>query len=308
MNLQQLEYILAVDEFRHFAKAAEHCNVTQPTLSAMIQKLEDELNAKLFDRAVQPVEPTLTGRKVIEQAKIALRQTNLIKDIVKEEARSLSGVFRLGVLPTIAPYLLPRFFPDMMEEYPSLDIRVAEMKTQECLKALQAGELEAVLIAGTAEGEHFHSIPLYYESFLGYVSKHNALFKKEMIRSSEVSGEQLWLLDEGHCFRDQLMRFCQLESAQSCQLAYRLGSLETFMRMVESGKGITFIPELAVLQLHEEQKRLVRPFAMPRPTRRIYLVTRTDFIRHALLNMLIEKIKSCVPKEMLTLQNGQKVV
>lgn len=308
MNLQQLEYILAVDEFRHFAKAAEHCNVTQPTLSAMIQKLEDELNAKLFDRAVQPVEPTLTGRKVIEQAKIALRQTNLIKDIVKEEARSLSGVFRLGVLPTIAPYLLPRFFPDMMEEYPSLDIRVTEMKTRECLKALQAGELEAVLIAGAAEGEHFHSIPLYYESFLGYVSKHNALFKKEMIRSSEVSGEQLWLLDEGHCFRDQLMRFCQLESAQSCQIAYRLGSMETFMRMVESGKGITFIPELAVLQLHEEQKRLVRPFAMPRPTRRIYLVTRTDFIRHALLNMLTEKIKSCVPKEMLTLQNGQKVV
>lgn len=182
------------------------------------------------------------------------------------------------------------------------------MKTQECLEALKAGELEAVLIAGAAEGAHFHSIPLYYESFLGYVSRHNALFKKEMIRSSEVSGEQLWLLDEGHCFRDQLMRFCQLESAQSCQIAYRLGSMETFMRMVESGKGITFIPELAVLQLNDEQKRLVRPFAMPRPTRRIYIVTRTDFIRHTLLNMLIEKIKACIPKEMLTLQNGQKVV
>ena len=176
------------------------------------------------------------------------------------------------------------------------------------LEALKAGELEAVLIAGAAEGAHFHSIPLYYESFLGYVSRHNALFKKEMIRSSEVSGEQLWLLDEGHCFRDQLMRFCQLESAQSCQIAYRLGSMETFMRMVESGKGITFTPELAVLQLNDEQKRLVRPFAMPRPTRRIYIVTRTDFIRHTLLNMLIEKIKACIPKEMLTLQNGQKVV
>ena len=195
-----------------------------------------------------------------------------------------------------------------MEEYPSLDIRVTEMKTQECLEALKGGVLEAVLIAGAAEGDHFHSIPLYYESFLGYVSKHNALFKKEMIRSSEVNGEQLWLLDEGHCFRDQLMRFCQLEAAKSCQIAYRLGSMETFMRMVESGKGITFIPELAVLQLNDEQKRLVRPFAMPRPTRRIYLVTRTDFIRHTLLNMLIEKIKACVPKEMLTLQNGQKVV
>lgn len=308
MNLQQLEYILAVDEFRHFAKAAEHCNVTQPTLSAMIQKLEDELNAKLFDRTTQPVQPTLTGRKVIEQAKIALRQTNLIKDIVKEETRSVSGVFRIGVLPTIAPYLLPRFFPELMEEYTSLDIRVTEMKTEGCLDALKAGDVEAVLIAGAAEGELFHSTLLYYESFLGYVAKHNSLFKKDMIRSSEVSGEQLWLLDEGHCFRDQLMRFCQLESVQSCQIAYRLGSMETFMRMVESGKGITFIPELAVLQLNEEQKRLVRPFAMPRPTRRIYMVTRTDFLRHTLLNMLIEKIKSCIPKEMLTLQNGQKVV
>ena len=131
-----------------------------------------------------------------------MRQANLIKDIVKEEACSLGGIFRIGVLPTIAPYLLPRFFPELMEEYPSLDIRVTEMKTQECLEALKAGELEAVLIAGAAEGAHFHSIPLYYESFLGYVSRHNALFKKEMIRSSEVSGEQLWLLDEGHCFRD----------------------------------------------------------------------------------------------------------
>ena len=295
MNLQQLEYILAVDELRHFAKAAEYCNVTQPTLSAMIQKLEDELNTKLFDRTTQPVQPTLTGRKVIEQARITLRQANLIKDIVKEETCSLGGIFRIGVLPTIAPYLLPRFFPELMEEYPSLDIRVTEMKTQECLEALKTGELEAVLIAGAAEGAHFHS-------------RHNALFKKEMIRSSEVSGEQLWLLDEGHCFRDQLMRFCQLESAQSCQIAYRLGSMETFMRMVESGKGITFIPELAVLQLNDEQKRLVRPFAIPRPTRRIYIVTRTDFIRHTLLNMLTEKIKACIPKEMLTLQNGQKVV
>ena len=147
-------------------------------LGAMIQKLEDELNTKLFDRTTQPVQPTLTGRKVIEQARITLRQANLIKDIVKEEACSLGGIFRIGVLPTIAPYLLPRFFPELMEEYPSLDIRVTEMKTQECLEALKAGELEAVLIAGAAEGAHFHSIPLYYESFLGYVSRHNALFKR----------------------------------------------------------------------------------------------------------------------------------
>lgn len=308
MNLQQLEYILAVDECRHFAKAAEQCNVTQPTLSAMIQKLEDELDAKIFDRTLQPVQPTLIGKKIIDQARATLYQASLIKDLVKEEEQSINGVFRIAVLPTIAPYLLPRFFPELMEEYPSLDIRVIEMKTRNCLEALQAGGVEAAILAGPAEGKDFHSTPLYYESFFGYVSPKDALFKKDLIRSSEINGEKLWLLDEGHCFRDQLMRFCQLKSAQSCQIAYKLGSMETFMRMVENGKGMTFIPGLAVLQLSEEQKKLVRPFAIPTPARQIYIITRTDFIRQAILSMLVEKIKNAVPKEMLALQNGQKVV
>lgn len=308
MTLQQLEYILAVDELKHFAKAAEHCKVTQPALSAAIQKLEDELNAKLFDRTTQPVQPTLIGRKVIEQAKIALREAELIKDIVKEEIRSVSGVFRLGVLSTIAPYLLPRFLPELTEEYPALDIRITEMKSHDCLNALKNGELEAVLVAEMVEGDHFHSTPLYYESFLGYVSKYSPLFKKETIRPIDINEEQLWLPDEGLCFRDQLTRFCQLKPETFGLTAYRQGSLETFMHMVESGKGITFIPELAALQLSEERKRLIRPFVMPRPVRKIYLVTRTDFIRHSLLNILTEKIKACVPKEMLSLQNGQKIV
>lgn len=308
MNLQQLEYILAVDELRHFARAAEQCNVTQPTLSAMIQKLEEELDAKIFDRTQQPVQPTLIGKKIIEQARTTVHQASLIRDLVKEEEQSVNGIFRIAVLPTIAPYLLPRFFPELMEAHPSLDIRVIEMKTKNCLAALQAGGVEAAIIAGPAEGKEFNSAPLYYESFFGYVSPKEAIYKKELIRSSEISGEKLWLLDEGHCFRDQLMRFCQLKSAQSCQIAYKLGSMETFMRMVESGKGMTFIPGLAVMQLSGEQKKLVRPFAIPQPTRQINIITRTDFIRHAILAMLVEKIKMAVPKDMLTLQSGQKVV
>lgn len=308
MNLQQLEYILAVDELRHFAKAAEFCNVTQPTLSMMIQKLEEELGTRIFDRSFQPVQPTPIGKKIIEQARNTVHQASLLKDLVKEESKSMSGVFRIAVLPTIAPYLLPRFFPELMEEYSMLDIRVMEMKTKDCLAALQEGSVEAAVIAGSAEGKEFNSVPLYYESFYGYVSQRDPLYKKEMIRSSEISGEKLWLLDEGHCFRDQLMRFCQLKSAQSCQIAYKLGSMGTFMRMVESGQGMTFIPGLALLQLNEEQKKLVRPFAIPRPTRQIHIVTRTDFIRYSVLSMLIEKIRGAVPVEMLTLQSGQKVV
>lgn len=308
MNLQQLEYILAVDTFRHFAKAAEHCHVTQPTLSMMIQRLEEELGIKIFDRSVQPVQPTLSGQKIIDQARTVLYQTSLIKDIVSEEQRSIKGTFRLAILPTIAPYLLPRFFQQMAEKFPELNIRIIEMKTQPTLNALLSGELDAAIVASCPNEKQIHCEPLFYESFFGYVSQNEKIFQNELIRSSDISGERLWLLDEGHCFRDQLIRFCQMEKVKLRQTSYRLGSMETFMRMVESGNGITFIPELAVMQLNDEQKKLVRPFAIPRPTRQITLITRTDFIRQAVLNILIASIKKAIPKEMLTLQAGLRIM
>ena len=300
MTIQQLEYILAVDQFRHFARAAEYCRVTQPTLSAMIQKLEEELGVKLFDRTVQPVCPTAIGEKIIDQARVILAQTAQVKEIISEEKQSLAGVFRLGVLPTIAPYLLPRFFPQLMEKHPELDIRVTEMKTQDIQQALHAA-----IIASKLEDTFLKEETLFYETFFGYVSCKEPLFKHEMIRTSDITGERLWLLDEGHCFRDQLVRFCQMETVKVNQMAYHLGSMETFMRMVESGKGITFIPELAVSQLTEEQKKLVRPFAIPRPTRQIVLATSRDFIRHSLLNVLKEEILAAIPKEMQSLQSIQ---
>ena len=196
MNIQQLEYILAVDQFRHFAKAAEHCHVTQPTLSMMIQKLEDELGVKLFDRTAQPVKPTPAGTKVIEQARVVLYQTSLIKDIVKEEEQSLSGTFRLAVLPTIAPYLLPRFFAQLTERYPDLDIRILEMKTTPSLAALQRGEIDAAIIANQPKEPQLQAQTLFYEQFFGYVAKGDPLFKKALIRTADISDEHLWLLDE----------------------------------------------------------------------------------------------------------------
>ena len=305
MTIQQLEYILAVDRFRHFARAAEHCRVTQPTLSAMIQKLEEELGVKLFDRAVQPVCPTAVGEKVIRQARVVLSQAAQVKEIISEEKQAVSGTFRLGVLPTIAPYLLPRFFPQLIEKYPELDIRVTEMKTHDILQALHAGELDAAIVASRSDDRMLREETLFYEQFYAYVSRGEALFKKELIRTADVTGERLWLLDEGHCFRDQLVKFCRMEAVKVSQMAYRLGSMETFMRMVESGKGITFIPELAFLQLTDEQRELVRPFAIPRPTREIVLVTDKDFIRISLLAVLKEEILAAVPKEMLSLQSAQ---
>ena len=308
MTLQQLEYILAVNQFRHFAKAAEYCRVTQPTLSAMIQKLEEELDTRIFDRSQQPVCPTPVGIHIIEQAQNILVQANRIKNIIEEEKHSLTGTFKLGILPTVAPYLLPRFFPQLMKKYPDLDIRVVEMKTNDIKKALQTGEIDAGIVASLACMEELRQTPLFYEQFFAYVSREDALFNNEVIRTSDLNGEQLWLLDEGHCFRDQLVRFCQMKSARASQLAYHLGSMETFMRMVESGKGVTFIPELAVLQLGDAQKELVRSFAIPCPTRQVVLLTNKNFIRHTLLEVLVKEIKLSVPKEMLSLKATQAVV
>ena len=309
MTLQQLEYILAVERYRHFGRAAEACNVTQPTLSAMIGKLEEELNAKLFDRNRQPICPTPVGEQVLRQAKEVLAQADSIKDIVEEEKHSLNGTFRVGILPTIAPYLLPRFFPQLMKKYPALDIRVREMKTHEIKEALLQGDIDAGILANIEGLEEYSQLHLFYEKYEGYVSLEDALFAKETLRTSDVaSSRDLWLLDEGHCFRDQMVRFCQMKSSQTSQLAYNLGSMETFMRMVESGKGITFIPELAVMQLGSEQKELVRPFAIPVPTRQLLLITNRNFIRQTLLDVIVKEIQASVPKEMLKLKAGQSLV
>lgn len=308
MNIQQLEYILAVDSLHHFAKAAEQCRVTQPTLSAMIQKLEEELGLKLFDRNVQPVQATPAGKKVIEQARKVLFQVSQIKDIAEEEKKSVTGTFYLAVLPTIAPYLLPRFFNILKENKLELDIRIVEMKSSQALSAVQRGEVDAAILANKPMEVSLISETLFYEQFFGYVSRNEPIFKNDVIRSSDIDGERLWLLDEGHCFRDQLMRFCQLEKVKVHQSAYHLGSMETFMRMVESGNGMTFIPELATFQLSAEQQELLRPFAIPRPTREICFVTRKDFVRQTIATIIKENITKAVPKDMLTLKTGLKVV
>ena len=308
MTLQQMEYIVAVYRLRHFAKAAEHCGVTQPTLSAMIQKLEQELGVKLFERSSQQVVPTAIGRLVVEQAWRVISRARKIKDIVEEERNALSGVFRIGILPTRAPYLLPRFFTRLMEEYPDIDFRVSEMKTADCKKALARGEIDVAIIVSLGEIEGMEQDSLYFEQFIAYVSESDSLFQSKSIRSADLPGHFLWLLDEGHCFRDQLVKFCNIKSACDSKLTYSLGSIETFMRMVEAGQGITFIPELALDQLTESQKRLVRPFAIPIPTREVVLLTTKTFVRKGIKQMMINEIRDSVPQRMLKMNNTDQRV
>ncbi len=308
MTLQQLEYIVAVCRMRHFARAAEQCGVTQPTLSAMVQKLEAELGLKLFERSSQQVTPTRIGLRVVEQAEEVLAAAARVKELVDEERHSLAGTFRLGVLPTIAPYLLPRFFPRLRKEHPETDLRVTELKTADICRALREGTLDAAVLVSLPDMEDYEQVPLYYEQFIVYVSREDPLFACRSVRTTDLEDEQLWLLDEGHCFRDQLVKFCRLKSAREAQEAYTLGSIETFMRMVEGGQGVTFIPELALEQLSGVQKELVRPFALPIPTRQIVLMTSRDFVRHSLRDLLVENIVRCVPPRMLKLNNTEQRV
>ncbi len=297
MTLQQLEYVMAVYRHKQFAKAADDCNVTQPTLSSMIQKLEDELSVKIFDRKRQPIQPTQAGMKLIEEAWKVLNRAKKLKQTIDEERHALTGTFEVGVLPTIAPYLIPRFFPQLMNEHPEMDVRITEMKTEDMRRALRRGDIDAGILARVDGLEEMECTPLFREQFFAYVAEGDPLFEKEFIRPADLSGEYLWLLDEGHCFRDQLVKFCQLKSAALSKKSYNLGSIETFMRIVEHGKGVTFIPQLALSQLTKEQHRLVRPFAHPVPSREIILMTSPNFIRHRLLRMLVDRIKESLPDD-----------
>lgn len=308
MTLQQLEYVMAVYRLKHFAKAAESCDVTQPTLSSMIQKLEEELGMKIFDRKRQPIQPTTAGKAIIEQAWNILVRARRIKETAEEEKQSLLGTFNIGVLPTIAPYLIPNFFPKLLKEHPEMDVRITEMKTEDMKKALIRGDIDAGILARMEGMETMDCHSLYFEQFFAYIAQDDPLLAKEVIKTTDLSSEYLWLLDEGHCFREQLVKFCQLKSASQSKKAYNLGSIETFMRIVENGKGVTFIPELALRQLTEEQKKLVRPFAIPIPTREIVMMTTRNFIRQTLLQMLIENIRASVPQYMLKLRHTQQSV
>lgn len=309
MNLQQLEYIIALNKHRHFGRAAESCDVSQPTLSTMIQKLEEELGVRLFDRSRAAVQPTSVGLRVVEQAERIMHQTAMLNDIVKNESSSISGTINISVIPTIAPYLIPILAPALAEHLPDLQVNFHEFVTNDSLTALRERSVDIAIVAENEETRRYQLTPLYFEEFFGYVARNEALFAETSIRSSQVQPERLWLLDEGHCFRDQLLRFCQLKRNSAPKHAYRQGSLETFMHMVERGNGITFIPELALNYITcESNKELVRPFAIPRPCRSVALCTLEDYARTTLVAKITELIHSIVPKSMHKMKPTQQLM
>jgi LysR family hydrogen peroxide-inducible transcriptional activator len=301
MNIQQLEYIIAVDNYRHFSKAAEASFVTQPTLSMMIQKLEDELGVKIFDRSQLPVQPTEIGTRVINQARLALAQVNQIKEIIQEEKGIVKGVFRLAIIPTISPYLLPKLMQVHRDNNYDIRIVISELTTGQILKGLANDSIDGAILATPLKEQGIIEHPIYYEQFLAYVSpREKALYAKTSLEESDLTTARLWLLDEVHCFRTQILHLCNLKKRRNNQsiFSYEAGSIDTLINIVDQNEGLTVIPEMALSNLSETQRKNVRPFRNNTPVREVSLITRKEFFRERLLNILIDEIKTAVPRSL----------
>lgn len=299
MTLVQLEYIVAVDTYRSFVGAAEKCFVTQPTLSMQVQKLEEMLNVKIFDRSKQPVIPTEIGSQIIEQARTILQESQKIKEIISSQQQDVVGELKVGIIPTVAPYLLPKVISGMMEKFPDLKLLIWEYTTEDIIHHLKTGLLDCGILATPLGDNNVSETPLYYENFVTYISKNSKLYKKKTIDANDLEDENIWLLNEGHCMRSQVLNICRTTKDSRLQgLTYNTGSVETLIRMVDVNNGATLLPELALAELSNKQLSKVRYFRSPEPVREISLVTHKNFIKKRMLNALKEEILAVVPKTM----------
>ncbi|HEY5589594.1 MAG TPA: LysR substrate-binding domain-containing protein [Paludibacter sp.] len=297
MTLQQLEYVLALDKTRHFVRAAELCGVTQPTLSAMIQKLEDELDCKIFDRSRNPIESTEIGKKIIRQAQEIIYQANQLKETVQSEKETLSGTLHLAVIPTIAPYLLPQFIAAFKQSYPEISLKVSEMHTSTIIEKLRIAEIDMAILSTPLDDPKILEVPLYYEKFVAYISPNEPIYEKTELSATDMPLDRLWVLEEGHCLRNQIFNFCTDKTQHSS--TYEAGSIDTLVKIVDVNGGYTVIPELHIELLSEKQKLNLRDIVKPEATREISVVIRHDFVREGILNAVAECIKQIIPAHML---------
>lgn len=307
MTLTQLEYIVALDTWRHFVLASEKCFVTQPTLSMQIQKLEEELGVKIFDRTKQPVIPTEIGGVIIAQARIVLREAGLINQLIAEQKNTMAGELRIGIIPTLAPYLLPQLFKNISQKYPQVKLTVKETITEDVVHDLKQNRIDCGVVVTPLNDHSVNEDVLFYEELFVYVSKRNVLHNKKYVLPSEIDPNQLWLLEEGHCFRSQILNLCELRKHSDFHFNYETGNIETLKRMVDNTDGITILPELAVKEFSKVQLNQVKQLKEPRPAREVSLVTHRDHLKTKLLKALKEEILNIVPKPMHKLQN-KKVV
>ncbi len=308
-TLTQLEYIIAVDTYRHFGEAAQKCFVTQPTLSMQIKKAEEELGVTIFDRSKQPVIPTDVGNALIEQARIVLRETERLRQIVANFQNEVGGHLRLGIIPTIAPYLLPIFVGTFVRQYPNIKLQVRELHTDEILEALKNDTLDVGILVTPLTEKSIRTIPLFYEEIKVYIHPEHHFHQEyqDRIPSTVLEEAELWLLNEGHCFRNQMINLCRLNQKESAKallpFEYESGSIEALRRLVDREGGFTLLPELAL----PEKQQQIKQIGDQVPLREVSLAYVRNFAKTRLLELLKEEILRSIPKFMLDATRGQIV-
>lgn len=311
MTITQLEYVVAVATYKSFVAAAEKCFVTQPTLSMQIQKLEEELDIKLFDRNKHPIEVTEVGVAVVAQAKVILAESQKVLDLIQKQKNVLEGIFRIAVIPTIAPYILPGLLDQYSKAYPQVKLEVREMETAQIIIALKNNEIDAGLLSGPLEENGIQEYPLFYEPFVAYFAPGDPALQKRLITPADIDLESIWFLREGHCMRNQVIDLCseQIRKAQSDKsYRYESSNVETLKKMVDKNGGLTVLPELATIEFTEDQMDNLRYFEAPEPVREISLATSTHFVRSMLLDSLSEEILKMVPEKMRVQKKNRKVL
>lgn len=300
MTITQLEYIVALDTHRNFVHAAESCFVTQPTLSMQIQKLEDELGVKIFDRSKQPVIPTHIGEFIVAQARNVLREHGKIIELIQDEKGVIKGDLRIGIIPTVAPYLIPRFLVKFLNKYPEVNLVVNELTTEQIIYHLKNDLLDCAIMASPIKDKNLNEETLYYEEFVAYVSASNKLAKKTTLKTTDLDMSDIWILNEGHCMRNQVINLCgeRKKDNTKSRFEYQTGSVETLKRIVEQDDGMTILPELSVMDMGDDQMDLVRYFKSPEPVREISMFTHRHFVKKKLIKTLSDEIIACVPAKM----------
>lgn len=312
ITLTQLQYVVAVDQKRNFGLAAQACFVSQPTLSMQIQKLEDDLGVSLFDRSKKPVEPTDIGRKVVAQAKVVLQEALRIEELIKSERGEIRGDFFLGIIPTLAPYLLPLFLEKFIKKYPLVNLIIEELQTQQIINRLNDDQLDAGLLVTPLNVPGIIEKPLFRDPFLVYLSPKHPLLSKSKVTHQDLSLEDVWLLNEGHCFREQAIEICgRVKSKNSGKknLTFESGNLETLKRLVDQKFGYTLLPSLAILGMSAtEKKKKVRYFKAPIPTREVSLVYSRSFLKKSIIDALHNAISCSIPTELTKAKAHEQVI
>jgi LysR family hydrogen peroxide-inducible transcriptional activator len=301
MNFQQLEYALAVKRTKHFGKAAESCNITQATLSAMIKKLEEELKVKLFDRSSHPIRPTDEGVLILKKAESILAQQQDLFEISKLENENLSGELRLGIIPTIANSLLPIILPELIRDNPNLKLIISEITTEQIISQLRHNEIDLGLLSTPIENlsDDFEEEILYYEAMMVYgILESN----KGFVSSKDVENKKVWLLEEGHCFRSQSMTLCKIQEKKEKaeNLQFKSNSFETLLNLSDQIGGLTLLPELYFNNLSKERKEKTKFFQKPIPVREISLLSTKPITKKRSMQQLAELIKEKVKPQLKT--------